>query len=244
MCRHLARIGPPVTLQALLIDPEHALLRQSWAPRHQTHGVLNADGFGVGWYDPRRAEPAVYRRATPMWSDASFASIAGVIQARAVLAAVRSATPGFAVDEASTPPLSSGRWLFSHNGAVDGYWDGANEALRARVSAGRAAQIRTTVDSALLFAMTLDALDDGADAAEALASVVTTVKQLAGGRLNLLLTDGEQIAATAFGNSLFTCAREAVHIASEPSDDDEGWSAVPDLSVVRATEHDVSIQPI
>ncbi len=64
MCRFVAYLGPPVTLGALLIHPPHALLRQAWAPRHQRHGCINADGFGAGWYDPaRRPEPARYRSA-------------------------------------------------------------------------------------------------------------------------------------------------------------------------------------
>ena len=58
MCRHLAYVGPPVTLEKLIIKPEHSLLQQAFAPRHQTHGTINADGFGVGWYDrDTRAEP-------------------------------------------------------------------------------------------------------------------------------------------------------------------------------------------
>ena len=80
MCRFVAYLGPPVTLEALLLAPEHSLLRQSWAPRHQRHGTINADGFGVGWYDSaRRPEPARYRTARPMWADRSFASLAGVV---------------------------------------------------------------------------------------------------------------------------------------------------------------------
>ncbi|MGF7235575.1 MAG: ergothioneine biosynthesis protein EgtC, partial [Frankia sp.] len=70
--------------------PEYGLLRQSWAPRRMRHGTINADGFGVGWYAPEvRTEPAVYRRATPMWGDATFTSLSGAVRAGCVLAAVR-----------------------------------------------------------------------------------------------------------------------------------------------------------
>src|ERR1051326_8558430 len=90
MCRHLAYLGPEDTLRSVIIDPPHGLYRQAWAPRHQRHGTVNADGFGVGWWAPDvRDEPARYRRATPMWSDRSFASLAGVLSSGAVLAAVR-----------------------------------------------------------------------------------------------------------------------------------------------------------
>ena len=42
MCRHLAYLGPPVTLRSVLIDPPHGLYRQSWEPRRQRHGTMNA----------------------------------------------------------------------------------------------------------------------------------------------------------------------------------------------------------
>jgi len=67
MCRHLAYLGPPVTLRSLLTDLPHGLATQSWAPRRQRHGTVNVDGFGVGWYAPGDPEPARYRRAGPIW---------------------------------------------------------------------------------------------------------------------------------------------------------------------------------
>src|SRR4051794_27662016 len=100
MCRHLAYLGPPRTLEDLLLTPEHSLLRQSYAPRFQRYGTVNPDGFGVGWWQlDVRDDPARYRSARPIWSDASFASVAGVVRAGAVVAAVRSATPPLPVEE-------------------------------------------------------------------------------------------------------------------------------------------------
>jgi len=32
MCRHLAYVGPSVTLEKLIVKPEHSLLQQSFAP--------------------------------------------------------------------------------------------------------------------------------------------------------------------------------------------------------------------
>ena len=59
MCRHLAYLGPPTTLAALLLDPPHGLLHQSYAPADMRGGgTVNADGFGVGWYPPAAAGTA------------------------------------------------------------------------------------------------------------------------------------------------------------------------------------------
>src|SRR5262249_24681962 len=79
----------PPSLERLLVEREHSLLEQAWAPGRQAHGTVNADGFGAGWYDLSvRAEPALYRWAGPMWADRSFASLAGLVRSAAVLAAV------------------------------------------------------------------------------------------------------------------------------------------------------------
>jgi glutamine amidotransferase len=66
-----------VTLSSVVLEPEHSLLVQSYAPKEMMSGVVNADGFGVGWYVPwSGGEPALYRSDGPLWSDRSFASIA------------------------------------------------------------------------------------------------------------------------------------------------------------------------
>src|SRR5438093_8158869 len=120
MCRFLGYLGPPVSLERLLMEPEFSLLRQSYAPRYQTHGRFNADGFGAGWYDRSvRPEPARYRTPRPMWTDAAFAGIAGLVTSGVVVAAVRSATPGFPIEESATQPFTAGPWLFVHNGSVE-----------------------------------------------------------------------------------------------------------------------------
>ncbi len=69
MCRHLAWLGAPRSLGELLLQPEHGLLVQSYAPRRQRHGRMNADGWGVGFFaagaagaGPLAVEPAAVER--------------------------------------------------------------------------------------------------------------------------------------------------------------------------------------
>src|SRR5579875_2341777 len=119
MCRHIAWLGEPRSLAALILQPEFGLLRQSYAPRRQCHGTVNADGWGVGFYSPGRSAPARWRSARPLWTDASFASVAPVLSSSCVLAAVRSATVGMPIEESAAAPFGSGDWLLSHNGVVD-----------------------------------------------------------------------------------------------------------------------------
>ena len=246
VCRHLAYLGPPTTLDELLLRPPASLLRQSWAPRCQRHGTVNADGFGVGWWDrSRRPEPARYRRSIPMWTDRSFASLAGLTSAPAVLAAVRSATPPSPTEESGVAPFTAGPWLFAHNGRVEGWHEGTGTSLRRRVSATRDRLVEGGTDSEVLFALVLDRLDDGLAPGPALAAVVEEVGRSPGGRLNLLLGDGTTVAATTWGDSLFTHRRdEAMVVASEPHDDDPGWQPVPDRHLVEADRERCTLVPL
>ncbi|MGH9183026.1 MAG: ergothioneine biosynthesis protein EgtC [Acidimicrobiales bacterium] len=250
MCRVLAYLGPPRTLEELLVAPGHSLVRQSWAPRHQGHGTVNADGFGAAWYDRgRRPEPARYRRAVPVWADPSFASLAGVVASTAVLGAVRDATPPNPVEESGTPPFTAGPWAFAHNGAVEGFPTESGPGLRRLISDRRSAGVVGSADSELLFALALDHLDAGAGPARALAEVVAAVDALGGGRLNLVLTDGSRVAATAWGDTLVMIrgaglAGPGVVVASEPCDDHPAWKVVPDRSVVEATAESATVTPL
>ena len=80
MCRLLGYVGPPVSLEMLLYHAPFGLERQAWAPRLQQHGTINADGWGVGWYDTSiQPEPARYRTAAPMWSDRAFRDMAALL---------------------------------------------------------------------------------------------------------------------------------------------------------------------
>lgn len=256
MCRHLAYLGPPVTLASLVLDPPHSLQRQSYEPREQNRGVVNADGFGVGWYAPSiRPEPARYRSTQPIWADSSFASLAPVVSSPAVVASVRSATPPNPVERSGVAPYGSGRWLFSHNGSVDGYRpaESASEAtpggvrrdMIEAVSAERLAAMDGATDSELLFAMILDELAGGAPPEEAVATTVTRVARMASARLNLLLTDGTVLFASAYGESLYM--RQDGHstlVASEPLDGDDAWEPVPDHTIIRATAGSTKASPL
>jgi len=228
MCRHLAWLGSPRTLASLVLDGEHALLVQSYRPRRQRHGTINADGWGAGFYAAGRDEPARWRSDRPLWSDTSFASLAPVISSGCVLAAVRSATVGMPIDETSTAPFTDGHWLLSHNGVVDCAVLGPQ--LRAE----------SVCDSAVLAAYVFER---GADH---LGKIVREVgARDSGARLNLLATDGTRLLATTWGDTLSVLrADDGVLVASEPTDDDPRWTDVPDRSLVEVTGGRITISSL
>ena len=245
MCRHLAYLGEEATLRSLLMDPPYSLQAQAWAPRRQRHGVINADGFGVGWYADGDPVPARYRRAKPIWSDPTFADLARVTRSRAVLAAVRDATSGTEAGETAAAPYAADRWLFSHNGALSG-WPETGATLAADLPAGDVLALEARCDSAVIWAVVLRRLRAGSGLAGALEETIRelTARHL-GGRFNFLLTDGETIAATAAGDTLcYRVSPAGVVVASEPGDDEPGWVDVPDQSLVEASVGSVTVRPI
>jgi gamma-glutamyl hercynylcysteine S-oxide hydrolase len=234
MCRHLAYVGPPVGAAALLLDPPHGLADQVDAPRHQDRGITNRDGWGVAWLEA--GSWRLHRSVLPLSEDPAAGAVLGGIEATAVVAAIRRASPGLALVESGNAPFVDGAWVFTLNGFVGGWSSGhAVEPLRAAVSPTRLASLVGDTDSEVLFALTLDRLDTGTAPEDALREVQDLALAAAGGRdsrLNLLLADGASIWATRWSNSLFRRRLEGggAVVASEPWDDDAGWVEVPERS--------------
>jgi gamma-glutamyl hercynylcysteine S-oxide hydrolase len=234
VCRHLAYLGPPRALDELVLTPSHSLLRQSYAPRDMRGGgTMNADGYGLAWYPDAAAEPVRLRRTHPMWTDDGLPALARQVHASAALAAVRSATVGMPVVETAVAPFAAGPWLFSHNGVLPG-WPGSVEMLARTLPTRDLMTLEAPTDSALLWALLRVALQAGEDPVKALTRLtheVVAVEPLA--RLNLMLTDGEQVVATAWYHALNVLAGDDfVVVASEPWDDDVRWQPVPDRHLV------------
>jgi gamma-glutamyl hercynylcysteine S-oxide hydrolase len=214
MCRHLGWLGQPRSLAALMLDPPYGLLVQSYAPRRQKHGLVNADGWGVGFIadGPRR-----WRSASPLWTDPSFASVAPVVSSGCVVAAVRSATVGMPIEASASAPFTDGEWLLSHNGRVD------------RDVLPPAPHAESVVDSAQLAALIFH---------RGLDELATTLAEVGAAdpnaRLNILAGNGSRLLATTWGDTLSVLrCDDGVVLASEPYDDDPEWEDVPDGHLVE-----------
>jgi glutamine amidotransferase len=246
VCRHLAHIGPTVPVADALLDAPHALARQVRASRHQLPGVTNEDGWGLAWWEGTALRR--HRSTIPFSDDHDGHALVRATHAASYVAAVRRATPGFALVESGNAPFLDDRFAFSLNGFVGGFHRGpAGAALRAAVGPHRS--VSGDTDSEVLFALFRDRLDAGADPPTALAEVVERVLDVAGdqpSRLNLLVTDGASIWATRRGNSLFARRHPdaSVAVASEPWDDDAAWFEVPDGSVLSATPTSVEVSDL
>ena len=251
MCRHLGWLGQPASVASLVMEPPYGLLVQSYSPRRQKHGLMNADGWGVGFFDPggqersdsgnvhggqersdsgndTGAQPRRWRSAAPLWGDTSFASVAPALRSGCVVAAVRSASVGMPIEPSASAPFTDGQWLLSHNGIVD------------RSVLPQSAAAESTVDSALLAALIFDR---GLDRlGETIAEVGAADPNA---RLNILAANGSRMLATTWGDTLSLLRRtDGVVLASEPYDDDPQWQEIPDRHLVAVDGTQVELIPL
>jgi len=120
MCRWLAYSGSPLLLEELLYKPEHSLIDQSLHAKMGTH-TTNGDGFGLGWYDETDT-PALYRGTDPAWNDQNLRELSRHISPRLVFAHIRAST-GTPVQHSNCHPFRHGKWLWMHNGLINGFDD-------------------------------------------------------------------------------------------------------------------------
>ena len=230
MCRHLGWLGEPRSIASLVLEPSSGLLVQSYAPRRQKHGLMNADGWGVGFFDHGVARR--WRSAAPLWGDTSFASVAPALSSECVVAAVRSASVGMPIEPSASAPFSDGQWLLSHNGLVD------RAVLPLSAEVHRLAE--STNDSALLAALIFD---------RGLTALGDTIVEVAAAdpnaRLNILAANGSQLCATTWGDTLSVLRRDdGVVLASEPYDDNPDWQEIPDRHLVVVEGLRVDLIPL
>ncbi|MBW3581977.1 MAG: ergothioneine biosynthesis protein EgtC [Euryarchaeota archaeon] len=251
MCRHVAYVGPPVPIAAVVLDPPHSLEHQAFAARELISGSVAADGFGAGWMPVPDGDiatgPALYTSVLPVWADRSFRSVAARVRSGLVVANVRNATEAGTTDHANVHPFTHEDYLFSHNGFIEDFATTMRRTLRARLSDAHYAGLRGMTESETLFRLLMTRIDEGRGLVDALTTTLEETIALADGlgkeaQLNLIVSDGRHVVATRMSNrdesnSLYVASDTARFpdghlVASEPLDDDLGWRNVDDGAVV------------
>ncbi len=267
MCRMAAYTGPEAPLSALLGDRPHGLAEQAWRPRLQHDpGSVNVDGTGIVWWPAGEAareagwEPLRYVTELPPWADPNLPGLARRLTGAMQLALVRSSTPGLPYGAWSVAPFVHGRLAVAHNGRIGGFRGAVGRRLLERLPDGLHAELGALTDSAALAATVAARLRERGpgELAAALAAAVREVEKLCAdagetATLTVLAADGERIAGAraALGgpaHTLFTLTAGAppgaALAASEPLDDDPGWTEVPDRHVVELTVAGARVRPL
>jgi glutamine amidotransferase len=193
----MAWSGQPLLIEELLFKPAHGLVDQSL---HSRMGVetTNGDGFGLGWYGDGEG-PAVYRSVAPAWGDENLRELAAHVEAPLFIAHIR-ATTGTAIQQTNCHPFRHGRWLFVHNGVIQGFAEMRRDLMLA-VDPALFPSIQGSTDSEVLFnlALTFGLDDDPVAAIERAVGFVEATAESHGVpnpvQASLGLSDGERLWA-------------------------------------------------
>jgi glutamine amidotransferase len=254
MCRWAAWQGKPLYISEILSAPDHSLIHQS-RKASKCKTAINADGFGVAWYD-QRAEPGLYRDVYPAWSDPNLRSIAEQVCSPLFMAHVRAST-GTATSRNNCHPFVQGQWAFMHNGQIGGF-EGFRRKAEHLITDELYLTRKGATDSEALFLIAcglgLDANPKGA--MEHAVDLLETMSREGGigphMRCAAAFTDGKALYAVRYASddlapSLFYQWSEdwqGWSVVSEPYDTDHGnWIEVPKGSFCRFEGHHCEITP-
>jgi predicted glutamine amidotransferase len=261
MCRWNAYFGGPLLIDELLYRTKHGLIDESLHSRMGAE-TTNGDGFGIGWYlEGKLDSPARYRSVNPAWNDANLRDLTGHIESPLFLAHIRAAV-GSPVQQTNCHPFRHGRWLFVHNGLLEGFHDVRRDLLLA-VDPSLFDGIAGSADSEVLFylALTLGLEDDVLGAMERAIGLVEATGEAHGiehpFQGTVAVSDGERLWAVRYSSehnsrSLFISqdvkALKELHpenprlqelgdedrvIVSEPLSDVSGaWLEVPEATAL------------
>jgi glutamine amidotransferase len=214
-----------------------------------TSGVVNADGYGFGWYQD--GDPYRYRSILPIWNDVNLSYLSRYIQTRCTVAYVRSATVA-SVNFSDCQPFEFDRLLFVHNGFIKDFRNTLYRPLREALSDERYRNITGTTDSEHIFAFFLEEWERANrgpldETLIATLQKLTELAQKAGTdySANLVIADGKQLIASRYSTrdpvpSLYwlrddPAYPDSVLIASEPLFTAD-WKSCPENSVIRVGE--------
>lgn len=262
MCRLLGYLGDSIQLDRILFKPEHSLIVQSYKPNEMTAGLLNADGFGIGWYDAKPNNPPYcYRNVLPIWNDANLPQLGRYIQSNCYLGYVRSATSNLSVDIINCQPFSHQNLLFVHNGYIDNFRKTLYRPIRNNLDDFAYQRIEGTTDSEHIFALIVNELEEneGISLKQALYNTVTKLVELSqpdniSFSANIVLSNGKELTACRYSNreqsptlyyikenSLYS---NAVILASEPMFEGD-WVSFPEHSIIGVQKNlEISIDSI
>ncbi|PSF37135.1 ergothioneine biosynthesis protein EgtC [Aphanothece hegewaldii CCALA 016] len=262
MCRLLGYIGSPLHLEKILDKPEHSLIVQSYQPREMTSGVVNADGFGLGWYNAHQDTlPYIYKNILPIWNDVNLPYLNRYVESGCVLAYVRSATPPNPVDYSNCQPFIKDKILFIHNGFIHNFRQTLYRPIRNVLSDEIYQFITGTTDSEHIYGLILNELqkDSNTNLTQALQQTLVFLTDLAKHyhvffSANIILSDGKQLVASRYSNrnptpTLYWLKNDSLYpnggfIASEPIFQGD-WNRCSEGSIITIGENlDVNISPI
>jgi len=236
MCRFIVYMGHDVRLSDVVLLPEHSMvelgvkLNQNlpsidrdtpWCSKRNAE--INADGYGVGFYQKHGTEPGLLREITAVGNSPNLPTLSRAITTPLVFAHVRAATDSATVTIQNCHPFSIGRWLFMHNGSL-AHFKKVQQRIISSLNRDIFCLCEGTSDSWYLFLIFLQHVYELKQSLDFLKSDLT-IEEIglclkrtlsfihkimlesditAPSSINVAVTDGNNVVATRYRNSAHT----------------------------------------
>lgn len=214
MCRFAAYLGEPILINEVISKPRDSLIKQSSAAK-ESDVSINADGFGIGWYNSAVTElPAVFVSAAPAWNDINLKNITHQIISNCFFGHVRAAMDTD-VQVFNCHPFHYGKYMLMHNGGIGGFKKIKLDMLNL-LDAAYFLNIKGTTDSETMFALWLTFFHrthkDHAGMITAWRETLATIHALQERHnvtetsyINSMVTDGEQMVGVRYSSDPKQC---------------------------------------
>jgi predicted glutamine amidotransferase len=261
VCRLYAlHANEPTRVECSLVKAQNALMRQS---RRDADNLTHGHGWGVADY--KDGLPMVEKQTWAAFHGEHFEKAAARVYAHTVVAHVRRATVG-GTSKNNTHPFEHGRWIFAHNGTIPSFLK-VRDRIMPHIDPLFRNDIKGTTDSEHIFYLLRSMQTKHPDIplrqllGIGLNRIVRWTRDVdpdAKPGLNVILTDGRELAGSRFGRTLWSLVRDRLHtcefcgqthvhhaqghdyraveIASEPLTE-ENWQALPDEVVFSVDEN-------
>lgn len=234
MCRFAAYLGRPLLMNEVISKPKDSLIKQSERAL-ESDVAINADGFGIGWYNLSVSElPAVFVSVSPAWNDVNLKNITHQIVSECFFGHVRAAEEG-GVGPFNCHPFHYSKYMLMHNGGIGGFKKIKLDIFNL-LDEQYFLNIKGTTDSETMFALWLTFFHrtkkDHAGMISAWRDTLATIQSLQARHaikdtsyINAMITDGTQMVGMRYcsdpkycltlhyiaGDS-FTPTKEGVHM--------------------------------
>ena len=240
-----------------LIRSQHSLLHQS---EHDYNGNKNAQGWGLENYE--KDKPNLFKQPKAAFDSAAFRWQAAKIHSKQVISHVRRATVGIASLENTHPFVHHGL-ILAHNGHID-HFDIIRNKILSAITEEESKWILGTTDSEYILAYLHHIYNQDPKAPLAtiltygLRQIIQMSKEVDPSKesaLNIVFSNGKEMAASCYNRSLYLVERGAIHpcqvcngelhinekpksfravvVASEPITTDEKWQKIPNKSIIE-----------
>ena len=258
MCRLYGLISShPRKVECDLIQSQHSLLHQS---EHDVSGEQNSQGWGLENFEKNQAN--VVKQPQAAFESDEFRWQAAKIHSKQVISHVRRATIGNASMENTHPFVHHGL-ILAHNGHID-HFPVIRKKILSAITEEESKWIQGDTDSEHILAYLHHIYHQDPNASLAtilthgLRKIIQMIREVDPDKesaLNIVFSNGKEMAASCYNCSLYFIERDAVHpcqvcsgelhinedpksyqavvIASEPITTDEEWKKIPNRSIIE-----------